>query len=59
MELVIKKASEQDVFTIHDIVQQAFECYARELGLPDKVSALHETPHIILEEMRKKTIFIA
>ena len=59
MDLVIKKASEQDVFAIHDIVQQAFEAYARELGLPDKVSALNETPHIILEEMRKKTIFIA
>lgn len=59
MDLVIKKASEQDVFTIHDIVQQAFEVYARELGLPDKVSALKETPHTILEEMRKKTIFVA
>jgi ribosomal protein S18 acetylase RimI-like enzyme len=59
MELTIKKASEQDIFAIHQIVQEAFEKYARDLGLPDKVSALKETPHTIKEEMRKKTIFIA
>lgn len=59
MDLVIKKASEQDVFAIHDIVQQAFQAYANELGLPDKISALKETPQTILEELRKKTIFIA
>jgi len=59
MELIIKKASEQDVFAIHEIVQEAFEKYARELALPDKVSALKETPHVILEEMQKKTILIA
>lgn len=59
MDLVIKKASEQDVFAIHDIVQQAFQAYARELGFPNKISALKETPQTILEELRKKTIFIA
>lgn len=59
MDLVIKKASERDVFAIHEIVQQAFQKYAGELGLPDKVSALKETPSTILEELQKKIILIA
>lgn len=59
MELTIKKASEQDIFAVHQIVQEAFEKYARDLGLPEKVAALKETPHTIKEEMHKKTIFIA
>ncbi|NLX69978.1 MAG: GNAT family N-acetyltransferase [Clostridiales bacterium] len=59
MNLIIKKASEQDIFSIHQIVQEAFEKYARDLGLPEKVSALKETPHTIKEELHKKTIFIA
>lgn len=44
MELTIKKASEQDIFAVHQIVQEAFEKYARDLGLPEKVAALKETP---------------
>ena len=54
MNLIIKKASEQDIFSIHQIVQEAFEKYARDLGLPEKVSALKETPHTIKEELYKK-----
>ena len=36
MELTIKKASEQDIFAVHQIVQEAFEKYARTLASPKK-----------------------
>lgn len=59
MNLVIKKATWADVPAIHEITQTAFEKYAKELGLPEQVSALKETEEMIYKELQTKTILIA
>ncbi|MDD3839843.1 MAG: GNAT family N-acetyltransferase [Clostridia bacterium] len=59
MNIVIKKAVQQDIPVIHQITQKAFKKYADDLGFPEKVSALDETYNSILEDMEKKTILIA
>lgn len=59
MELVIKKADISDIPIIYEITQEAFTKYARDLGLPQKVSALKEDYDAIKADMNKKTILLA
>jgi ribosomal protein S18 acetylase RimI-like enzyme len=59
MNLVVRKASLEDIPAIHEITKEAFEKYAADLGLPQTVSALKETEETVLHEMQKKNILIA
>jgi N-acetylglutamate synthase-like GNAT family acetyltransferase len=59
MELVVRRASEEDIPVIHEITQEAFEKYANDLGLPHKVAALKETYKNVKSDMDKKNILIA
>lgn len=59
MKLFIKKAEEHEIPIVHEITQDAFKEYAKNLGLPSAVSALDETYEDIEKDMNDKTIFIA
>jgi len=59
MTLEIRKAVEADIPEIFSITREAFEKYARDLGLPHAVSALKETYETIQRDLKTKTILIA
>ncbi len=59
MELFIKKAEEHEISLIHEITQEAFTKYAKDLGMPNVVSALNETYEDIKADMTENTILIA
>lgn len=59
MELFIRKANLDEANIIYEITQEAFKKYAHELGMPNKVFALSETPHIIQKDILEKNVFIA
>lgn len=58
MILEIRKAGPADVDAILEVTRDAFKNYADNLGMPEKVVALQETPQIVLNEMKKKTILV-
>lgn len=59
MEVVIKKATIDDIPAIHRITIDAFQKYAFDLGLPDQVHALKETYESIAEDLEKKVVLVA
>ena len=59
MELFIKKAEEHEIPAIHEITQDAFTKYAKDLGMPHVVSALNETYEDIKNDLKKNTVLIA
>ncbi len=59
MSLTVRKAQIEDIPSIYEITKEAFNKYAENLGLPDRVSALNETYDTIKNEMNNKHIFIA
>ena len=58
MILEIRKAGPADVDQILEVTRDAFKSYADNLGMPEKVVALKETPQTILDEMKRKTILV-
>lgn len=58
-QLSIRAATENDVSAIFDITRDAFGKYARDLGLPERVTALSETLDAIRLDMRQKHVLVA
>lgn len=58
-ELVVRKATEDDVLDVFEITHMAFTKYARDMGHPELVSALRELPDDILRDIREKHVLIA
>lgn len=58
MSLYIRKAVPADAQMIFDITKEAFTKYAKELGMSEKVYALHESIEDIISDINKKTVFI-
>ncbi|SNS41098.1 Predicted N-acetyltransferase YhbS [Anaerovirgula multivorans] len=59
MDMIIRKADISDIKDIYNITRKAFNKYALNLGLPQRVSALKETEEIIKDELANKNILIA
>ncbi|AOY77704.1 GNAT family N-acetyltransferase [Clostridium formicaceticum] len=59
MDLIIRKADISDIKDIYIITREAFNKYALDLGLPQRVSALKETEETIKDELTNKNILIA
>ncbi|HZJ83022.1 MAG TPA: GNAT family N-acetyltransferase [Clostridia bacterium] len=59
MDVIIKKATYDDISVIYEITMDAFQKYASDLGLPDQVHALKETYESIREDLEKKTVLVA
>jgi len=59
MDIQIRKADINDVDAIVHITKNTFARYAKELGKPDKVAALHENKDTVIKDLSKKTILVA
>ncbi len=59
MEVIIKKATMDDIPVIHEITVEAFQKYALDLGLPEQVHALRDTYESIAEDLQKKIVLVA
>jgi len=59
MDMIIRKADISDIKDIYMITREAFNKYALDLGLPQKVSALKETEEAIKDEFDNKNMLIA
>ncbi|SNS52272.1 Predicted N-acetyltransferase YhbS [Anaerovirgula multivorans] len=59
MDLIIRKADISDIKDIYIITREAFNKYALDLGLPQRVSALKETEETIKDELDNKNILVA
>lgn len=56
--ITIRPAQPQDIPIIHSITQEAFYKYARDLGMPQLVAALKETPETLEKELKEKRILV-
>jgi ribosomal protein S18 acetylase RimI-like enzyme len=59
MDIIVKKATHDDIPAIHTITMEAFQKYALDLGLPDQVHALKETYESIEADLEKKIVLVA
>jgi len=59
MNVIIKKATIDDIPSIHKITIEAFQKYALDLGLPDQVKALKETYESIEKDLKNKIVLVA
>lgn len=59
MEIIIKRATIDDIEDIHKITIDAFQKYALDLGLPHQVQALKETRQSIRRDLEKKIVLVA
>lgn len=55
----IRLATKEDVVSIQEITQEAFQKYAEMAGLDQSIAALKETPEDILYDMEHKYVFVA
>ncbi|MDL2289613.1 GNAT family N-acetyltransferase [Clostridia bacterium OttesenSCG-928-F22] len=56
--LTVRPATMEDIPAIQDITLEAFNKYARDLGMPEKVKALHETTKDVEYDLTHKHVFI-
>lgn len=56
---LIRKADINDVKAIQAIINEAFNKYINEAGIPGKIDALKETPEDIINDINTKEVFIA
>lgn len=58
MKIIVKKAERKDIPAIYEITKEAFTKYAKDLGQPNRVDALHETYETIERDMVKKHVLV-
>ncbi|HHU63958.1 MAG TPA: GNAT family N-acetyltransferase [Clostridiales bacterium] len=59
MNIVVRKATIDDIPDIHEIVKQAFTKYLEDLGTSHKLAALEEDYKTIEEDIKTKNVYIA
>jgi N-acetylglutamate synthase-like GNAT family acetyltransferase len=58
-EVMVRRATEDDMLSVYEITHIAFAKYAYDLGVPSHVEALDETQDDILREIRTKYVLVA
>jgi len=56
---LIRKAEINDVKAIQAIINEAFNKYIKDAGIPGNVDALKETPEDIIKDINSKEVFVA
>jgi ribosomal protein S18 acetylase RimI-like enzyme len=57
--IIIRSITIKDIEEVSKITVEAFKIYAENLGLPEKVEGIKETPKTVMEDMGKKRILVA
>lgn len=58
MQICVRPATANDIPAICDITHEAFAKYARDLGLPEKVTALKEDMQAVVNDLTAKHVFV-
>ncbi len=59
LRIDVRRATLDDIKSVHEITQDSFQIYQRGLNMPAKVAALKETYEDVARDIERKIVFIA